>query len=111
MSIIAACLPTLAPLFRGGRDPASIVRSVRSILSLRSMSSRQEKYRSSASKDTSREDIKNAKSAWRQLNSSPAHSNDIVHNESTALVDLESQPRLSEAIVVQKSFTNEVERV
>ena len=97
MSIVAACLPTLAPLFRGGRDPASTVLGVRSILSLRSMSPRQEKDRSNASKNTSREEIKNAKSAWRQLNSSQAQSNDIVHNESTALVDLESQPRLSEA--------------
>ena len=75
------------------------------------MSSRQEKYRSSASKDTSREDINNAKSPSRQLNSSQAPSNDIVHTESTALVDLDSQPGLSEALVVQKGFTNEVERV
>ena len=111
MSIIAACLPTLAPLFRGGRDPASIVRSVRSIFSLRSISSRQEKDRSDASNNTGRDKIKNAKSAWRQLNSSQAHSNDVVHDESTALVDLESQPPRLDAIVVQKTFTNEVERV
>jgi hypothetical protein len=35
-SIIAACLPTYGPLFRGGRTAESMIRSVRSVLSLRS---------------------------------------------------------------------------
>lgn len=38
-SIIAACLPCYGPLFRGGRIPGSLVRSVRSLFSLRSQSS------------------------------------------------------------------------
>lgn len=38
-SIIAACLPCYGPLFRGGRKPESLVRSIRSLLSLRSQSS------------------------------------------------------------------------
>lgn len=36
-SILAACLPTFGPLVAGGRGPESIVRSVRSIFSLRSL--------------------------------------------------------------------------
>lgn len=39
-SIIAACLPTYGPLLRGGRAPESIIRSVRSILSIGSHSSK-----------------------------------------------------------------------
>ncbi|KAH6640282.1 hypothetical protein F5144DRAFT_559867 [Chaetomium tenue] len=35
-SILAACLPTYGPLLSGGRAPESIVRSVRSVFSLRS---------------------------------------------------------------------------
>lgn len=35
-SILAACLPTYGPLVSGGRAPESIVRSVRSVFSLRS---------------------------------------------------------------------------
>jgi hypothetical protein len=35
-SILAACLPTYGPLLSGGRAPESLVRSVRSVFSLRS---------------------------------------------------------------------------
>jgi len=38
-SIIAACLPTLGPLFKGKRSLGSIIRSIRSALSVRSQSS------------------------------------------------------------------------
>lgn len=39
LSMVAACLPYYGPLLDGGRAPESIVRSVRSILSLASRSS------------------------------------------------------------------------
>lgn len=38
-SIIAGCLPCYGPLFAGGRSPASLVRSVRSMFSLHSRNS------------------------------------------------------------------------
>ncbi|KAK4234570.1 hypothetical protein C8A03DRAFT_37651 [Achaetomium macrosporum] len=38
-SILAACLPTYGPLVSGGRAPESLVRSVRSVFSLRSIRS------------------------------------------------------------------------
>lgn len=38
-SIIAACLPCYGPLFKGGRKPESLIRSVRSVFSLRSRNS------------------------------------------------------------------------
>ena len=38
-SIIAACLPCYGPLFANGRSPQSLVRSVRSLFSLRSSNS------------------------------------------------------------------------
>ena len=38
-SIIAACLPCYGPLFAHGRSPQSLVRSVRSVFSLRSRNS------------------------------------------------------------------------
>ena len=37
---MAACLPTYGPLFHDGRSPGSIIRSIRSILSIRSQSSK-----------------------------------------------------------------------
>ncbi|MCJ1351571.1 MAG: hypothetical protein MMC33_001555 [Icmadophila ericetorum] len=39
-SIIAACLPCYGPLFAGGRAPESLVRSVRSVFSIRSRGSK-----------------------------------------------------------------------
>ncbi|KAL9620551.1 MAG: hypothetical protein Q9160_004912 [Pyrenula sp. 1 TL-2023] len=35
-SVVAACLPTLGPLVRSGRDPGSLVNSIRSIFSVHS---------------------------------------------------------------------------
>lgn len=45
-SILAACLPTYGPLIAGGRAPESIVRSVRSVFSLRSVRSNNASARS-----------------------------------------------------------------
>ena len=47
-SIIAACLPTLGPLFKSGQNPGSLIQSIRSVLfnrfwSLTSSSSRSRK--------------------------------------------------------------------
>ena len=39
-SIIAACLPCYGPLLAGGRGPESLIRSLRSIISLRSRDSK-----------------------------------------------------------------------
>jgi hypothetical protein len=40
VSVVAACLPALGPLVRNGRDPASLVNSIRSIFSVHSDGSR-----------------------------------------------------------------------
>ena len=112
MSIVAACLPTLAPLFRDGRDPASVIRTVRSIFFLRGNSPGQKKDPiGPPGKNSSRREVKLAKDSWRKLNPGQGHSNDVVYNESVPLDDLNSQSPPSDAIVVQKSFTNAVEMV
>lgn len=66
--MVAACLPTLGPLVRGGRDPRSLVNSIRSIFSVHSDSSRSNGYRltsqppgrkfaATASRDTDEEQL------------------------------------------------------
>lgn len=54
-SIIAACLPCYGPLFAGGRAPESMVRSVRSIFSLRSRGSSGNSKKSSSKRATSKD--------------------------------------------------------
>lgn len=96
LSMVAACLPTLAPLLRGGRDTGSIVRSIQSILSLSSASSgkspkqsEDRKYRSSAGGWV---EVQASKHAWQKLNTNTASSRThAVHNEDIVLADLESQ--------------------
>lgn len=111
-SIVAACLPTLAPLIRGGRDPRSIVYSIRSFLSVRSSYSPKGEDRSHASNAREWDDAKYAKHAWRKLHTSAASSNtNAVHNEGIALDDIGIQSRPADAIFVQKSYTNNVDTI
>ena len=76
-SIIAACLPCYGPLFAKGRSPVSLVRSVRSVFSLRSRTSSvnrsQSRFAEAAPRDGSSIDsqieLKQATTDW-----STAHS-------------------------------------
>ena len=115
-SMVAACLPTLAPLIRRGRDPGSIVPSIQSILPLGSSSSKKspkqsedQKYRSSAGGWV---EFQNSKHDWQRLNTNTASSRThAMHNEGIALTDLERQQRPADAIIVQKSFSNNFDRI
>lgn len=62
-SIIAACLPCFGPLVAGGRAPESLIRSVRSVLSIRSRSSRagSDKSRSQNSNDNASRESRSKK--------------------------------------------------
>lgn len=53
-SIIAACLPCYGPLFAKGRSPESLVRSVRSVFSLRSKNSSTNRSPSGSTNATAR---------------------------------------------------------
>ena len=105
MSIIAACLPTLAPLFRGGGDPAPTKRRVQSILSLRRFSSSKKSMKgSNASKSSTQRE---ARHAWLQQNSDNSRSNNITYERGTQLEDIKS----SDGVAVHRSLDTQIESV
>lgn len=104
MSIVAACLPTLASLFRHTRDPASMIRSVRSALSLRSTSSRLSGKGSKTSNTEREQENKDAKHAWLELNSNSSHSHKIAYKRDVESNSLEDTRKDVNEIYVQKSL-------
>lgn len=111
MSVVAACLPTLAPLFKGGRDPASMIRSVQSKLSLRSISSRMSARGREASPTSREHENEDAKYAWLQLNLNVNHSNDIAFERNAELDRIRTAQPVSNGIFVQKSLKSESDPV
>ena len=100
MSIVAACLPTLTPLFHGGRDPASIIRSVRSILSLRSLSSQTREKKISPSNTSLERENKDARHTWLQLDSDASQSNNINYEHGVELENIHDDRRIYDGIAV-----------
>ncbi len=111
MSIVAACLPTLAPLFRGGRDPAFIIQSVLSVFSLRSVSSKTSGNGSDSSKNGIEQENRDARNAWVQLNSDTTRSNFITYERGVELDSIQNAQRPSNGIVVQEVLRSDVETV
>ncbi|KAL8852118.1 MAG: hypothetical protein Q9221_002941 [Calogaya cf. arnoldii] len=105
-SIVAACLPTLAPLFRGNRRLDSIIRSVRSMLSLRSNLSK-----SSSDGDGSSRNGRSDNNAWRELTANPNHENNIFRSNDLSPEDKRELMTNAHSIQVQKSFRSEVDGV
>lgn len=66
-SIIAACLPCYGPLFVGGRAPESLIRSVRSVFSLRSQGSTKGWFASRTNVSTRRYDASLARGSESQV--------------------------------------------
>lgn len=105
-SIFCACLPTLGPLFRGGRTPESLVNSVRSYFSNRSRSTidRSKERKSSGDTDSqSNKDLTAEEKAWTSKDSS-------VNSTASAGAgtDLEAQggmPPLPQGINVKTNTT------
>ena len=104
MSIVAACLPTLASLFRDVRDLASMIRSVRSALSLRSTSSRSSGKGSKTSNTEREQENKDAKHAWLELNSNSSASHKIAYRRDVESNSLEDTRKEVDGIHVQKSL-------
>ena len=111
MSIVAACLPTLAPLFQGGRDPASIIRSVRSIFSLRSASSKTRGQGSDVSKVSVDRENKETSRPWLKLDSDTKYSNNITHEQGIELDNVQNGRLASNGIAVQNVLRTEIETV
>ncbi|KAL8919491.1 MAG: hypothetical protein Q9208_006776 [Pyrenodesmia sp. 3 TL-2023] len=103
-SIVAACLPTLAPLFRGNGRLDSLIRSVRSLLSLRSDASKG----SSDTDGSSRNDRPNG-NAWRELTSNPNHKTYVSKGEDLNPEDKRELLTNSRSIQVQTSLRSEVD--
>lgn len=106
MSITAACLPTLAPLFRGGRDASSLIRSVKSVLSIFStLSFSKKSERGSASnKNPADQDSQGAKREWLQLSSKLGRSDNISYQCEVTLDESRTAGQQLHGIVVQKSL-------
>lgn len=102
-STITACLPTLAPLLRGGRNLDSMIGSVRSIFSIRSKNSSLFRKHSADSQSNNLSSPHSEKAPW--MEEGPTS----VVTGGAAARDLESQkyPKYpEERILVQKSFVS-----
>ncbi|ESZ92449.1 hypothetical protein SBOR_7166 [Sclerotinia borealis F-4128] len=100
-STITACLPTLAPLLRGGRNLGSMIGSVRSIFSIRSKSSSLFRRHSSSSQSNGLPSPNSEKPPWNE--------DGPISVVTGGACDLESQkfPKYpEERILVQKSFVS-----
>jgi len=107
MSIIAACLPTLAPLFRNIRDVASLIASVRSALSLQSLSSGRAN-RSNGQSSTKDTQITDTNKPWQKLGSVPGTSCDniVEHDINVELDIIHNTP--PDKIMVHRTFDAQV---
>ena len=95
-SVVAACLPTLGPLWGGFRTPQSIIASIRSVFSLKSGSTL------SVSKAKVSEDKPALTgAAWYELQTQGTNATDI---SSTFYRDVEAQS--SNKILVKSTFTS-----
>ncbi|MCJ1391625.1 hypothetical protein MMC18_004490 [Xylographa bjoerkii] len=113
MSIVAACLPTLAPVFKGGRDLGSIVRSVRSVFSLRTIDSQKDQIRSKGSKESkgsNTQETREAKRAWQKLNTGTSPSNHIAGGSEVELDEIRPLYDPASGITVQTTLTSEVSK-
>ncbi|KAL8915975.1 MAG: hypothetical protein Q9172_006534 [Xanthocarpia lactea] len=90
-SIIAACLPTLAPLFRGNWQLDTIVRSARSMLSLRSKSSKISTYQEKPNGNKQPDHQAASRDAWLELSSNPSYSNFVCGGKN---LDVENEGNL-----------------
>ena len=105
-SIIAACLPCYGPLFANGRSPQSLVRSVRSIFSLRSNNSSSDRSqpksntapRNGVSIDSQIE-LKQASSDWYT-----AHNENHVMSDVEGGGEVESESYQNNGINVTKGY-------
>ncbi len=111
MSIVAACLPTLAPLFRGGRDPASIIQSVLFVFSLHSVSSKTSGNGDNSSKAGIEQENRDARNAWVQLNSDTTRSNFATYERGFELDSIRNAQKPSNGIFVQEVLRTDVETV
>ncbi|RAL64630.1 hypothetical protein DID88_001663 [Monilinia fructigena] len=100
-STITACLPTLAPLLRGGRNIDSMIGSVRSIFSIRSKNSSLFRKHSSDSQSNNLPTPHSEKAPW--------HEDGPTSVVTGGARDLESQKYPDypeERILIQKSFAS-----
>ncbi|QSZ31471.1 hypothetical protein DSL72_001036 [Monilinia vaccinii-corymbosi] len=95
-STITACLPTLAPLLRGGRNLDSMIGSVRSAFSIRSDKSSIFRRNPSESQSNNLPSPSHEKAPWNKEGPTSVVTSGIR--------DLESQKYPGEKILVQKSF-------
>lgn len=105
-SILAACLPTLAPLFRGNRQLDSLIRSIRSMLSLQSDASKRTFDRDGPIRNDHPND-----NPWRELTSNPNHKTYVSKGGDLNPEDKRELLTNARSIQVQTSLRSEVDVV
>ena len=100
-SLVAACLPTLAPLLKNGRGLSTRLHRLMSLFSVRdSWRKNLRSGRTEGTRDNSPE-YKSAKMAWQKLHSGGDHTTEIARGGDVALANVE--PGSPNAINVQSS--------
>ena len=105
-SLVAACLPTLAPLLKNGRGLSTTLHRLMSLFSVRDSwhknlrSGRREDTRDNSPKHNS------ARMAWQKLHSGGSHTTEIALGSDVAFANVE--PGSANAINVQSSVKMEV---
>ncbi|MCJ1285829.1 hypothetical protein MMC26_005170 [Xylographa opegraphella] len=100
-SIVAACLPTLAPFVRGRRDLASIIRSVRSILSLNSRHSSRSETQNKPNPTGDERDTRHGKNAWQKLSVPNDSTKNLTSAADVELGDMPATPLAPRSIMVE----------
>ena len=106
-SLVAACLPTLAPLLKNGRGLSTKLHRLASLFSIRGSS--QNNLRSGRTKGTSGKSpgYKSAKTAWQKLCSGDGHTIKVAQDSNNvALTNVDPDP--ANAISVQWSVKSDV---
>ena len=111
MSVVAACLPTFGPLYQHVGSPASMIRSLRSLLSISSISSKTTGKGDTTLNGSTELESKDSRSAWLRLQSDGAHRNNISYDPDVEWDGMREGQQIPRGVLVQKSVESSVERV
>ena len=111
MSVVAACLPTFGPLYQHARSPGSMIKSLRSLLSPSSISSKTTGKGDTTLNGSTELESRDSRSAWLRLQSDGAHKNNISYDPDVEWDGMREGQPIPRGVLVQKSVESSIERV
>ena len=110
MSVVAACLPVLGPLYKSAKSPASMMRNLWSSLSLQSLSLRKTVREDATTNENIELDNKDSRSAWLRLTSNDGPKSDISYDPVMYQGDIRVGQPTAHGILVHESLESKVSR-